>query len=549
MEKNEKLTDFLNEVQSNLESANYEMHLESIVKSGKYWMIDRKTVAQQLKRFHPNITAEIIKKFKEIWDKIQIEKTYRSGYIDSIIENDKKNGNVVLYNNIPSVLVVLDRNVVLDLWREGDLFFIKRKDTTPTSTASFMTDSYKSKSAFLDYCFQHLNPVFVGKIERKSLNDLCIPFKTSYKQPILEKDIKIEADKVNVFNPGWLSKAILDPNIPNKLTPALEVLLNNIFGTDKITKNWVLQWMRHYMHTFDKMMTAVVFWGSPGTGKSMLAEAFGQAIGDSHSPKQNQIEDVRFNTWVNHAVLILDEVSSGSKKDGKAFGDYLKGLITQPIQSIEGKGKEQIQVRINNCFIITSNTSSYIAPVFIEEKDRRYTIVCNDDEDKNLRSDKLWSENDFNDWDSGNSKKILMKYIYNLPEDKSIILNKGIDNSHKQTIQNLSKNSSELIIDEFIKILMEDWDKPEITWDELKDLMESDGLWDEHKLSKYNIRRILQQKGFTVGKRVTRGNIQKRCIVIPEKFRKIPNNEPLPNSVFPEKISNDPLNDILDNLN
>ena len=73
-----------------------------------------------------------------------------------------------------------------------------------------------------------------------------------------------------------------------------------------------------------------------------LVECFGSAIGDWHSHKQNQIEDVRFNSWINHTVLILDEVSCGSKKDGKALGDYLKSLITQLSQSIEEKGKEAV---------------------------------------------------------------------------------------------------------------------------------------------------------------------------------------------------------------
>jgi hypothetical protein len=172
-----------------------------------------------------------------------------------------------------------------------------------------------------------------------------------------------------------------------------------------------------------------------------LVECFGSAIGDWHSPKQNQIEDVRFNSWINHTVLILDEVSCGSKKDGKAFGDYLKSLITQLSQSIEENGKEAVSMKINNCFMFTSNKSSWIAPIFIESKskDRRYTIVGNKNS-KNLRKDNLWSQKDFNDWDKGYLQKVLMKYIYNLPEDKSISLNYGIDNEFKSEIQQRCQN-------------------------------------------------------------------------------------------------------------
>ena len=246
----------------------------------------------------------------------------------------------------------------------------------------------------------------------KSIKDFktySVPFKSEYKNPVLARNIKVEAEKINLFTPGWLSEALDDPNIPSQLTPALTTLLDNLFGKDDQTRHWTLQWMRNFMHNFQKMMTAVVFWGDPGCGKSMIAECFGAAIGDFHSPKQNQIEDVRFNTWVNHAVLILDEVSCGSKKDGKSFGDYLKSLITQPIQSVEGKCKDIMLMKINNCYLFTSNVSTWIVPLFIENKDRRYTIVCNENS-KNLRNDKLWSQKDFDDWDSGYLQKVLMKY-------------------------------------------------------------------------------------------------------------------------------------------
>ena len=98
-------------------------------------------------------------------------------------------------------------------------------------------------------------------------------------------------------------------------------------------------------------------------------------------------------------------------------------------------------MKINNCFMLTSNKSSWIAPIFIESKskDRRYTIVGNKNS-KNLRKDNLWSQKDFNDWDKGYLQKVLMKYIYNLPEDKSISLNYGIDNEFKSEIQQRCQN-------------------------------------------------------------------------------------------------------------
>ena len=100
---------------------------------------------------------------------------------------------------------------------------------------------------------------------------------------------------------------------------------------------------------------------------------------------------------------------------------------------------------MQSCYIFNANISDNVAPVFIEDNDRRYTIITNDNA-KNLRE--IWTDNDYENWEKGIYKKQLMKWIYNLPKDYSIDVKKGIDNASKQAVINLGKNNIELALED-----------------------------------------------------------------------------------------------------
>jgi len=381
------------------------------------------------------------------------------GLVSAIKEQDEKNKITE-----DELLYYVDRNIVFDIWGESSKFYWKIKDFSGRS--EYITESFQSRTRLNECVIQFIDKKYKSVFnDVKDLNDFTVKYKQLVFIPCLKKDLYINDKIVNTFKPGFLSDIINDESISSELNEPLEKYLNNLFGKNIVEKNWVLQWMRNYLHNFKKMLTAPVFWDKPGIGKSMLAEAFGTAVGNWVSPKQNQIEDSRFNSWIKNAVIILDEVSCGSKKDGKAFGDYLKGLITQEVQTIEHKGRDLSDTIISNCFIFTANYNNYIPPVFIEEYDRRYTIIRND-ESKNL--DKIWTEDDFDKWNSGEYKKILIKYIYNLPEDKSVNLNHGLETKYKLEVFDMSKNKTEIAVDE---IYQEFKEKVFVTNEEIKDYL------------------------------------------------------------------------------
>lgn len=362
------------------------------------------------------------------------------------------------------LLFYVDRSIVFDIWCESSKFYWRIKDFS--GRTNYIQEYFISRTRLNECAIQFIDKKYQSVlIDPKDLQDFTVQYKQIIFQPCLKKDLYVNDKIVNVFRPGNLSDIIADTNIPDKLNQPLEIYLNNLFGHNELERKWTLQWMRNYMHNFKKMLTAPVFWDKPGIGKSMLAEAFGRSIGNWVSPKQSQIEDNRFNAWIKNAVIILDEVSCGSKKDGKAFGDYLKGLITQEMQTIEHKGRDLVETFIPNCFIFTANTNNYIPPVFLEENDRRYTIIRNDNS-KNLME--LWTTEDFDKWNSGEYQNILIKYIYNLPEDKTINLNHGLVSKYKAEVLEMSKNKFELAAEDIYNEFVE---REFLSNEELKDYL------------------------------------------------------------------------------
>lgn len=269
-------------------------------------------------------------------------------------------------------------------------------------------------------------------------------YKTAFKKAYVGLEEPVRRDRVNMFIPGWLQEALDDQSIPSTLDRRLEIYLKNLFGDDE-SMNWTLQWMRKFMHDF-KVMTAPVFWGNPGVGKSMLAEAFGEAIGDWINTPLN-MDDMKFNDWLHNTVIIFEESSSGSKLDGKKLGDILKDWITSDEVTIESKGKDPIKVKAQRCFIFNANINESFAPVYIEDKDRRFTVIKNEN-GVNLTT--LWSGEDY-EWWKTTGRKQLMKYIYMMPEDPSVDLSKGLDNKAKQEVQAMAKPNVDSALEDFLE--------------------------------------------------------------------------------------------------
>lgn len=339
-----------------------------------------------------------------------------------------------------------DRDLVHDIWDDGKDYHTFQKlgeiDENGKTVYRYADKKWANKSSFWNFIRQTLNEQYQTKFEEKEIRKLEVRFKNEYKRPYIGEKHSVKKDNINTFIPGWLHEALNDKKIPSELNEPLEQMLDNLFGPNIVERKWVLQWMREFMHTFN-VITAPVFWQPQGTGKTMLSKAFGEAIGDwiKTPPKK---DDIQFNAWQDHTVIIFEESSSGNKRDGKDLGDLLKDWITESQKTIEGKGKDPVKKTIQSCYIFNANISDNVAPVFIENGDRRYTIIKNEYA-VNLKD--LWSDKDFEMWNNGTYKKQLMKYIYNLPVDPEIDIRKGILNQAKSEVIDLGKNNVEIAIE------------------------------------------------------------------------------------------------------
>lgn len=359
--------------------------------------------------------------------------------------------------------VVRMNGKIKDIWVEDENIYVKM--INPTSGSIEVKNM--SEKVFWILIRDELKEIFHQDFKIDELKrGYKIRFKHSYKMPFIGTEEPIRKDRTNLFVPGWLGEALNDDSIPNELDERHKIMLLNLFGDDEMTMKWTLQWMRKFMHDF-KVMTAPVFWGHPGVGKSMLAEAFGEAIGDWTKTPANK-DDIRFNDWLRKTVIIFEESSSGTKREGKDFGDLLKDWITSDSITVEAKGKDAITVEGRRCFIFNSNISDIISPVYIEDKDRRFTVIKND-EGVNLIT--LWKPEDYRWWDDI-GKKQLMKWIYLMPEDPGIDLSAGVDNQAKHEVQELSRPSFDIVLEE----ILQDNDGMNLSSTDILDMLRERGI-------------------------------------------------------------------------
>lgn len=369
-----------------------------------------------------------------------------AAWADEIIGNKPQENLEVVEDEIKNdrLLYFIKDEDIVDLWSDGEK--IHTLMIANYGDEKYLIDKkWKNESHFYSFASDKIKEKHGLDFSTKELKTLKIDFKNEIKIPFIGKR-PYSKDCVNTFIPGWLGEVLNDESIPSKLNEPLKKFLDNIFGDDYETKEWTLQWMREFMHSFS-VITAPVFWEIQGTGKTMLAKCFANAIGDGFKTPPN-MDNVQFNAWLNHTVIIFEECSSGSKKDGKALGDLLKDWITENSITIEEKGKDPRQVKSKHCFIFNANISNSLPPVFIENNDRRYTIIRNDSA-INLRE--LWNDEDFQRWDSGEYQKILMKWIYNLPKNDQINVRTGLNNLYKEEIVQMSKSNIEVAIEEIAK--------------------------------------------------------------------------------------------------
>jgi putative DNA primase/helicase len=189
-------------------------------------------------------------------------------------------------------------------------------------------------------------------------------------------DIEFDPEKteLNAFNlwSGFKSQPIQNINLIRPILHHIrEIWANGI--TERY--NYIINWLANIIQKpWEKNGTVLVFIGAQGCGKNILCNfLMNDLIGKRYSTTIKNLNKItqRFNSLLEHKILItLDEVSNIEKNYHKTF-DLLKNLITENTQQLERKGLDPITIDDYCNYIMLSNN---YYPVKVEGMDRRYAI-------------------------------------------------------------------------------------------------------------------------------------------------------------------------------
>ncbi len=196
--------------------------------------------------------------------------------------------------------------------------------------------------------------------------------------------------------------------LKNRCKVIYEILIN-IFGEKEYLERFI-NWIAYILQERVKSYTAWLITSNvQGIGKDlmfirMLMPLFGdkqcQMMNGSRIAKNfNKIDMNCFLRGYNEVF------SAGNAKENLHRKESLKDLITAPYQSIEIKGVDTFQSHNFMNFLLFSNSQH---PIFLDDEDRRFNVIRNDDavkvsdlsiyrEEKNLEPDIAKELSDFAD--------------------------------------------------------------------------------------------------------------------------------------------------------
>ncbi len=145
----------------------------------------------------------------------------------------------------------------------------------------------------------------------------------------------------------------------------LEVLCSG----DQEKFDYLWRWCAHMVQRpYEMAEVAVVLRGTQGTGKNTFVDALGYTLGRHYVPltQSNQLCG-RFSAHLLDALLVFaNEAIWGGDKQAEGA---LKSMITDPVQTIEAKGKDALTVP-NYKRVIAASNENWAAPRGID--DRRF---------------------------------------------------------------------------------------------------------------------------------------------------------------------------------
>lgn len=160
--------------------------------------------------------------------------------------------------------------------------------------------------------------------------------------------------------------------------PVIQALLEKITNNDTEGIKWLKHWIALKAQNPEIVpKVAVVLSTTPGLGKGTLFYIISSMLGSANCAIiGREALESRFNSrWAQKLFILADEVlCSDNVRD---VSDRLKMLIDAPTIELEGKGKDQRQVKNRAAWLFASNDK--ISPVNVEKGDRRYTVFNNHD--------------------------------------------------------------------------------------------------------------------------------------------------------------------------
>ena len=174
-----------------------------------------------------------------------------------------------------------------------------------------------------------------------------------------------ETDVLNLWT-GWAVK----PE-DGSCDAWIELVRDIVCGGDETLFDWLCHWFANILREpMNKSMTAPVFVGVEGAGKSLMLNYFGAILGPAYLvvTKEQHITG-QFNHHLGNVLLLHSEEAlyGGDKK----HAGIIRSLITDPWQMFEQKGVDAKKVRNYLRLALTSN-DNYAAPA--KPGDRRYTV-------------------------------------------------------------------------------------------------------------------------------------------------------------------------------
>lgn len=218
---------------------------------------------------------------------------------------------------------------------------------------------------------------------------------------------------------GWT----IEPSEEGSCDIFKEHLLDNVCLGDPAAFQYIWNWCALTMQRpHQPIGTAIVMRGDRGTGKSTFARVVGELFGQ-HFLQVTSSRDLtgRFNSHLRDCILLFadEAVWAGSKTEEST----LKGLITEPYLSIEGKGRDLYQCR-NMLHLIIATNNEWSVPAGLDERRFMALNVGNGRKQNTAYFKKLWHQ-----LNTGGKARLLWELLntdvskfdpFNVPQTKEL---------------------------------------------------------------------------------------------------------------------------------